>query len=690
MTSRSLAGLIAVCSAALLAPLLVPLLTGRVFVYNDLSWFHLPTRYLYQQALHAGDTVLWTPSIFAGLYLHGEGQVGLFHPLHQLLYRFLPLGTAFNLELIANYLMAFAGTFWFLRRLRFSHAAALFGAMLFAFSGFNLLHHHHINMVAVVAHMPWLLAVADVLIADERRRARLLAFAAMAMILGSEFLLGFPQAVLWNLMALTAFGVFRAGETGRWRQLLPCAAAVAIGVLLGGVQLVPSADAVAHSVRMGLSREFALTFSMHPFNLLQLWSPYFFERGAYTEGDAMLFHEFGIYSGAILPVALIWVWIRRRALIGRRALITAVTVFAAVNLLLALGRYGGLAVPLTYLPVLESLRAPVRHIVLVQFALAILAAVTIDDLLAIAAGRTAAPAGPLVPLWIPAMLGIATTLVLSSRLLPYGRHTFAGAPAAAAGVAIVLGVTLLTYLAGRRVRWALAALVVVTAADLGAWGIRFIHREPAMTILRVTSTVPPAPDHPAESYAAVPGRSNVFVLRGYRLTTGYVGLFPATRHPLDSDVALRLSGTRWFFTPEGVRQPAERWVERVRLLDEQGQGATGSAWLSSDRPGHLIARVNAPGRRILAFTERFHDGWSATIDGAPLPMVRVAGDFLGCVLDGGVHKVRLRFMPRSFVYGSIVSAIGAALLAGILIARLRCAGVISASQPSPLVQAKAD
>lgn len=84
--SRSLDWVIAACSVALLAPLLGPLLAGRVFVYDDLLWFHLPMRYLYQQTLLAGDSVLWTPSIFAGVYLHGEGQVGLFHPLHQALY----------------------------------------------------------------------------------------------------------------------------------------------------------------------------------------------------------------------------------------------------------------------------------------------------------------------------------------------------------------------------------------------------------------------------------------------------------------------------------------------------------------------------------------------------------------------------------------------------------------------------
>ena len=666
---------IAASSVALLAPLLYPLPTGRVFVYNDLSWFHLPLRYLYQRALQTGDTVLWTPSIFAGLYLQGEGQVGLFHPFHQLLYRFLSLGTAFNLELIANYPTAFAGMFWFLRRLQFSHAAALFGAMLFAFSGFNLLHHHHINMVAIVAHMPWLLASADVLIVAERKRARTLALAAVAVILGSEFLLGFPQAVWWNAMTLAAFGVFRGGETGRWRQLLPCMVAVAVGVLLGGIQLLPSADSVAHSTRPGMSREFALNLSMHPFNLVQLWSPYFFTRGAYSTSDQMSFHEFGIYSGAILPVALIWVWVRRHALGERQALIAAVTVFGALSLILALGRYGGLAMLLTHLPVLQSLRAPVRYIVLVQFSLAILAAVTIDDLLAISERRTTAPTGPILVLWVPAALGIFTTLALNTQLLPYGRHTFASASAALPGVAVVAAVTLLVDLARRRIAWATAALVAITAADLGAWGIRFIYREPALTIQELTRDIPAPPDDPAASYAAAPSRGpyrdNLLVMRGYRLTSGYVALYPATRHPLDSEMALRLAGTRWVFTPEGLRHPVEGGKPRLRLLDEQGQYSTGSAQLAVDRPGRLVAQTDAPGRRILAFTERFHDGWSATIDGAAVRMVRVEGDFLGCLVDGGVHRVDLRFMPRSFVHGSILTAIGAALLAGVLIARLR-------------------
>ena len=675
--NRALAVLIGVCSAALLAPLLFPLFTGRVFVFNDLSWFHLPTRHLYQQALHSGDSVLWTPSIFAGYYLHGEGQIGAFHPFHQLIYRILPLGPAFNLELIANYVAAFGGTFWFLRRLQFGHSPALFGAMLFAFSGFNLLHHQHLNMVAVVAHMPWLLVAADVAIMDERTRVRTLAVAAIALILGSEFLLGFPQAVWWNVLTLAAFGWYRAGEMEHWARLVPCAAAVLIGTLLGGIQLLPTADVVAHSDRMSFTPDFALTYSLHPVNLLQMWSPYVFEAGAWSNVDPRWFHEFGIYSGAILPIALIWVWTRRRALPARQPLITAVTVFAAVTLLLAFGRYGVLAGLLSHLPVFRSLRAPTRYIVLVQFALAILAAITFEDLIAIANRRSAAISRAMPALWIPAALGIVTTLALNTGVLPYGPHTFSRAAAAAEGPAFVLAVTVLVFLAGRQVRWALGALIVVTAADLAAWGLAYVYREPPLTIEELTRGIPEAPADPANSYAFAPlrgpYRTDILVLRGYRLTSGYVGLFPAPFYPLDSETTARLSGTKWFFTPDVVRHVFQGAVERVRLLDDQGHAATGTASIVLDRPGHLVVDVVAPGGRTLALTERFHDGWLATVENVPLSVVRVEHDFLGCVVEAGAYRVSFHFMPRSFVYGSLVSALGVALLAGVLIIGLKSA-----------------
>jgi hypothetical protein len=661
-TRRPVAALTVLCSAALLGTLAWPLLTRQVFVFNDLSWFHLPLRYLYQQALQGGDTVLWTPSIFAGFYVHGEGQLGAFHPLHQLLYRFLPLDIAFNLELLASYVAGYAGMVWFLRRLELRLGAALVGAMLFAFSGFALLHHHHLNVIAIVAHLPWLLAGADAVIVEERGKWRQLGFATLACGIGSAFLLGFPQAVWWDALALSAFAIYRAAESRRWRGLLACTAAVVIGVLIGGVQLLPSADAVAHSVRADVPRDFAMTFSLHPANLLQLWSPRVFARGAYSEDETMLFHELGIYSGAILPVALCWMWSRRRALPApRRGLIAAATALVMLGVWLALGRFGGLAGLLAHLPVLQSLRAPARYIVLAQFAAAVLAALTIDDLLAIREGE--ADVRPSIAVWIPLALSVATLLTINTGLLSAERYSFAGVAAVAPGVALMAAVSLFVVLAARRVRWALPALVLVTMVDLAVWGVPFVYAQLPRPIAAIAYRAPAAPPEIEESYAAAPDdggpyRSNQLVLRGYRLTTGYVGLYPAMRHPFDGKEAMELSGTRWRFTIEGLRTHFVGGVDRVRLVDREQNSASGTVRMAIDRPGRLVAHVEASGPRILAFTERFHSGWSATIDGRQLQMVRVDGDFLGCLLDAGVHRVELRFMPRSFVYGSIVSACG--------------------------------
>jgi hypothetical protein len=661
-----------ICSAALLLPLALPLLQGRVFVYNDLSWFHLPLRHLYQQALQRGDSLLWTPAIFSGLYLHGEGQTGIFHPLHLLLYRLLPLSTAFGAELLVNYLAVFAGTWWFLGRLRFATVPALVGAMLITFSGFMLLHHHHLNMVAVLAHLPWLLGATDALIVADDRRTRRLAFGAIAVILASAFLIGFPQAIWWSGLALAAFAAGRAAETRRWRPFGPLVAAMAIGVLLGGLQILPSADAIAHSDRAALGPEFSLAYSLHPINLLQLWSAYALAGGSYTAIDHPWFHEFGIYSGALLPVALAWVWVRRGALVHRRGLITWSTAFAGVMLVLALGRYGGLARPMGYLPVIGSMRAPARYIVLVQFALALLAAIAIEDLLAIRDGRTDPPARWSPALWIPALLAVATTLTLNAHLLPYWEREAASIATAAPGVAIVAIVTVLVLLAGRRVRWAVPALIAVTAIDLGLYGIRYVYEEPPTSIAHLMAAVPPAPQRPEDTYAAAPETGpfakNVLVLRGYRLTTGYVGFFPAAHHELNGPDAVRLSGTRWSFTPEGVRSAeGGSLVARVRLLDAEGRGAMGLAQLTNDRPGRLTVNVQVDGPRTLALTERFHHGWTATAEGRPLELVRVAGDFLGCRVDAGVRLVELRFAPPSFRYGVIVSIVGALLLAAVLL-----------------------
>jgi len=242
----------------------------------------------------------------------------------------------------------------------------------------------------------------------------------------------------------------------------------------------------------------------------------------------------------------------------------------------------------------------------------------------------------------------------------------------------VVSVTLLVVMAARRVPGAIVALTIVTAADLAFWGLRFIAQEKPRRIPALVQAIEPAPEE-GPTYVAAPDggplRGDILVLKGYRLTTGYVALFPATHHPLDSTEWQLLAGTQWAVNQAGARTPVRGSAARVRLHDAAGHEMTGGARMIADRPGNLVIEIDAPQGGRLEMTERFDPGWTVTLDGRPAQPVVVQEDFLGCVVPAGTRRVEFRFEPRSFRHGAIGSAAGAVLLlGGVLVMRRERSG----------------
>src|SRR4051794_1221028 len=85
-SGRATLALGALLCVALLAPLAAPLVSGRLLLGDDLGRSHLPTRSFFARCLSDGDSPLWHPGLYCGFYLHGEGQAGMDHPLHRLIY----------------------------------------------------------------------------------------------------------------------------------------------------------------------------------------------------------------------------------------------------------------------------------------------------------------------------------------------------------------------------------------------------------------------------------------------------------------------------------------------------------------------------------------------------------------------------------------------------------------------------
>jgi hypothetical protein len=75
----------------------------------------------------------------------------------------------------------------------------------------------------------------------------------------------------------------------------------------------------------------------------------------------------------------------------------------------------------------------------------------------------------------------------------------------------------------------------------------------------------------------------------------------------------------------------------------------------------VAATLAGPG--LLVLSENYYPGWTATVDGAPAPILRVNYNLRGVVLDSGKHRVRFVFRPRSLYLGLLVSILAAVALA---------------------------
>jgi hypothetical protein len=90
------------------------------------------------------------------------------------------------------------------------------------------------------------------------------------------------------------------------------------------------------------------------------------------------------------------------------------------------------------------------------------------------------------------------------------------------------------------------------------------------------------------------------------------------------------------------------------------------------RPDRLQVRTVASREGYLVVSEAYSEGWSATIDGRPAPVLRANVGFRGVRVPGGTHDVALSYWPTGFTAGLSISAISwAAVLASVALLLVR-------------------
>ncbi len=574
------------CAAALFVALALPALRGGVYTANDLGEFHLPLRSFYAECLTNGDAFDWCPDLYCGFYLTGEGQTGSYHPMHRFLYRCLPLSTAWNIECLVSYPFMFAGLVLLLRRWRFNLSTAWFGAIVFTFSSFNLLHFVHVNAVAVVAHLPWLLYCIEQLTSDrstgtpqrafptdKQCRVRRLAWCGIAALTASQLLLGYPQYVLLSLiaeMSYLAVILIALKKSAAWRLVAIWSLAKALGVAIGAVQLLPTLDALSESVRAAVDADFASAGSLHPLNLLQLVAPYLLATRVVGQNT----HELGLYVGAV-PLLLAMIALTRGrvekpdiAETPQREFPTETVHWFAIvlvvfGLLLSLGEHGPIHWLVSRLPIVSQMRFPCRAIVLIQFGVAILAAIGFAKLLT-TNERT---------LGLPVWLCVVASFVVPGVAAGLWPTYLAGPSMIAIGPLLFCAAAALLYFAvncrdnsallntNRQAarslkcfsqRIAIYGLVALTAVDLGMYGLSYaVYRDvqPLDDFIATTSAPTGQPNgrvvletlQTADKHRA----GNRILLKGWQRADGYAGLEPAKQLDYQSPFTWVVAGVTW-------------------------------------------------------------------------------------------------------------------------------------------------
>jgi hypothetical protein len=716
---------LALGALTLLAYLSLPLFVGEVYVEDDLRAYHIPMRTFYQTCLHEGHRFLWTPDIFNGFYIHGEGQARMLHPAIYLGYRLLPFHVAFNFEMLSSYVMLLAGGLWLLRRWQLPWPGALFGAMLLTFIGAHLNHYVHPIFVSALAHLPLQLALIDMAFRDNRPRTRVLAVAALLLMTALQLLNGFPQGTWFSWLVEMAYALVLFARTHALRVLLMLGAAKLLAMGCAAAQLLPTWDALQHSYRANLGLDFQLGISLHPLNLLQLFNPYLFHGRVFKPivGDEPWDAPYMGSVALALAILTLAQWVCRAHRGWRVGFAAGVM---ALGFTAALGGYGVLYPVLALIPVVNRFRAPARYIALASFGVALLAGIGFARL---AQQRGPTPWRTLAWVALAPMVSIVGTLGLhvwkSRTATPMGgllEAQLMGVVPLLAGVGLVSFGAALVVLAGRGHRWALLAAALFTIGEIGVYSMR---HKPTSTMEAVAAevTLPPAPPPAMLDPDIHPMFMNRFGMHGYRTVYGYVSLMPERALDYTHEAPLRLAGVTWrqarvSATP-GVAEAAlrgETWVPladsmpRARLVSsarysedpaadlagldiatvalvdtplELGGGPSGNARLIGDHPGEISVAVSTPSRQLLIITERYHPGWRAQAGETALPVIPVYGDFIGVPVEAGDHRVTVTFAPDSFIWGVRLSLASIALSLALLAAALRWSAVAVGSREGP-------
>lgn len=355
--------------------------TGKMLFGNDTITIYMAFGVFAQKMMSIYHSLpAWLPDIYLGMPMIGSSSLLFFYPTDFLFILLgLPLQYMYVPDLVIHMFLAALGMYLFLRKLKLSQPAALFGASAIMIAGYFLSYVYagHWNNIKAGALIPLAFYFARCALEDRK----LLHYLNTAAMLALMMLATGMQIMAYTFLAIIFYAAYHIifiekEKAQKIKSTLYLGACAVFILLFSAPQFIPSMQYTNYSWRGDVSYSDFISWSFHPAESITFLLPQFFGLFSNTYWGYMSFTLTTYYFG-VLPFLLLFFL----AVPGKhKKQIVFFSIASALFLLFAFGGYTFIYKLFYYIPVFKQFRNPSRFIYLVTFFVITLASIGLDNL----------------------------------------------------------------------------------------------------------------------------------------------------------------------------------------------------------------------------------------------------------------------------------------------------------------------
>ena len=376
------------------------LLTGKAFLADDFIEQYFPGKTFSAVSLSKGVIPFWNPYTFSGMPFLADIQVAVFYPFNALMTLFvsgdrLP-ALILQISIIFHYLLSSIFCFYIGKHFKFTNTVSVIFALMFTYSSYMIIHMIHMPLVEAVIWLPlvfllWLKFI-------DTRKYIYIFVSGLVMVVCT--LAGYPQVTFYNYVFISLYLLILGINSLKRKDFILIRHLIIAYIIflifsfgISAFQLLPTNEFVTNSNRAKITYEFATEGSIHPNDLITVFTPKIFgvwkfnrsssdlEWYATHHKGAFMFSIANLYISALFVVMIIPVLI---FLIRKKIKTSLIYLLLGIGVITVLFSLGGNffvhKLFYDYVPFFGRFRNPGHSLYLYTFSFSLIIAFGLDEL----------------------------------------------------------------------------------------------------------------------------------------------------------------------------------------------------------------------------------------------------------------------------------------------------------------------